>query len=581
MEVAASDRWFCCSWLRHKVPRNLREELYHLLRMMGPLLIAQILNYMLPFVVTMFCGRLSSEVMAGYGLATLTVNITTAATGLGLGHACDTLVAQTFGGKNLLRVGVIFQRGIIILLLFCLPCWGLLLNAQPILLLLGQDPEVTRIAQLYITAYFPAIPAMFLHYLQESYLRNQGIILPQMYTSAMANIASAVTNYVLLKVLNLGVNGSAAANTLSKIYACVFLFAYIRWKKLHKTTWGGWSVESLQGWGSFMKLAIPSTLMICFEWWIYEFGGFCAGILGRDELAAQHVLISVANMIYMIPLGIQAAACARVGNALGAGDTAGALLTCKLSLSLTAAFALVGGIALSFAKSVIGLIFTSDPQIISRVSHVMNIYCFHQFFDGIVAVCIGIFMGTGKQMIAAVSNFIGYYCIGLTLFLTLMFVAKMNILGFWLGLLICTVLQSTFYIFVIFRMNWKKITEEALKRAWAKTKVELLNTSNQSAEQPEHQDNSVDGYMQVTTDRHDGNPKTFIQENVDHLSVSQLIIRRGIAIFSVVGLLVVGVCVHFLLPLPESPLWKANFTMEVLNATYSPFQTSVTLLDSS
>lgn len=26
-----------------------------------------------------------------------------------------------------------------------------------------------------------------------------------------------------------------------------------------------------------MKLAIPSTLMTCFEWWVYEFGGFFAG----------------------------------------------------------------------------------------------------------------------------------------------------------------------------------------------------------------------------------------------------------------------------------------------------------------
>lgn len=35
------------------------------------------------------------------------------------------------------------------------------------------------------------------------------------------------------------------------------------------------------------------------------------------------------------PLGIQAAACVRVGNALGAGDTAGAILTSKVSLALS------------------------------------------------------------------------------------------------------------------------------------------------------------------------------------------------------------------------------------------------------
>lgn len=35
------------------------------------------------------------------------------------------------------------------------------------------------------------------------------------------------------------------------------------------------------------------------------------------------------------PLGIHAAACVRVGNALGAGNTAGAILTCKVALILS------------------------------------------------------------------------------------------------------------------------------------------------------------------------------------------------------------------------------------------------------
>ena len=38
-------------------------------------------------------------------------------------------------------------------------------------------------------------------------------------------------------------------------------------------------------------------------------------------------------------------------------------------------------------------------------------------------------MGTGKQKIPAVANFIGYYCIGLSLSVTLMFVAKLRVLG--------------------------------------------------------------------------------------------------------------------------------------------------------
>ncbi|XP_044211103.1 multidrug and toxin extrusion protein 1-like isoform X1 [Thunnus albacares] len=588
----SSDKFFCCRWVRHRVPLAHREELYHILRMTGPLLLSRILHYLLPFVVTMFCGRLGNEVMAGYGLASATINVTTAATGLGLGLACDTLVSQTFGGKNLLRVGVILQRGIIILLLFCLPCWGLLINSQAILLCLGQDPEVSRIAQLYITAYLPAVPAIFLHQLQVSYLQNQGIILPQMYTAAMANIANVVTNYVFLHWLGLGVSGSAAANTLSQIYICAFLFAYIWWKKLHVTTWGGWSVESLQEWGSFMKLAIPSTLMTCFGWWVYEFGGFFAGVLSEDELAAQHAVMMVSFITYMFPLGIQAAACARVGNALGAGDTARAILTSKVSLSLAGAFGVVEGLVLGFTKAVIGFLFTSDEKIIGLVSDLMSAYCFLQLFDGLVCVSMGIFLGTGKQKIPAVANFIGYYCIGLSLIVTLMFVAKLRIIGFWLGLLICVILQSTFYIIVIFKLNWKSMTEEAVIRAQKKTHVPLLNTAvlsdaagTNTAGQTATNGNSGDGYMSVSTEHHNGDTETQCghvvqQVKADRLSITQLILRRGLTMFVAVALLAVGASVHFLVPLPEIVTSEANFTMDWINTTYTPDQILSTVLDS-
>ncbi|XP_038159268.1 multidrug and toxin extrusion protein 1-like [Cyprinodon tularosa] len=578
----SSDKLFCCQWVRNKVPIAYRDELYHILRMTGPLLCSRILQYLLPFVVTMFCGRLGNDVMAGYGLASAAINITTAATGCGLSLACDTLVAQTFGGKNLLRVGVILQRGIIILMLFCLPCWGLLINAEQILLCMGQELEVARVAQLYITAFIPAVPAMFLYNLQVSYLQNQGIIMPQLYTAALANIVNLVTNYAFIYWMDLGVGGSAAANALSQIYICSFLFAYIWWKKLHVITWGGWSVESLQEWGSYMKLAIPSMLMTCFEWWVYEFGGFFAGMLSEDELAAQHAVIMIAFITYMFPLGIQAAACARVGNALGAGDTARALLASKLSLGLAVTFALVEGIVLGCTKTVIGYIFTSDENIADIVSNLMNAYCFLQLFDGLVCVCTGIFLGTGKQRIPAVANFIAYYCVGLTMSVVLMFIAKLRVLGFWLGLLICVVLHSTFYIIVIFRLNWKKMTEEAVKRAKKKTHLTLLGTDDllQNGDstanvQTANSGNSEDGYEPVKTQEHDGKSEikfgqALQQEMSSRLSTTQLIIRRGLTMLAAVGFLAVGTAVRVLVPLPETISISNNSTLDWINVTYAP-----------
>lgn len=44
-------------------------------------------------------------------------------------------------------------------------------------------------------------------------------------------------------------------------------------------------------------------------------------------------------------------------------------------------------------------------------------------------VCSGILVGSGMQKIAALSNLVSYYCIGLPVGVALMFAAKLRILG--------------------------------------------------------------------------------------------------------------------------------------------------------
>ncbi|XP_044077770.1 multidrug and toxin extrusion protein 1 isoform X2 [Siniperca chuatsi] len=610
-EVAAavSSKLFRCACVRRWLPLAYREELYQVLRLTGPLLLSRILNFLLPFVITIFCGHIGNAELAGYALASATINVTTTATGYGLAVACDTLISQTFGSKNMKRVGVILQRSSLILLLFCLPCWGLLINSHNLLLILHQEDEVARIAHLYAMAFLPAVPAMFLHQLQVAYLQNQGIILPQLYTAAAVNIFNLGANYVLIFSLQLGVIGSAIANSLSQIAICLLLFGYIRWKKLHLQTWGGWSIECLQEWGSYMKLAIPSALMIYFEWWIWEVGGFLAGVLGEVDLAAQHVLVEIGTIIYMFPLGIHVAACVRVGNALGAGNTTRAIATCKVALVLSGVLAVFQGFVIAGCKSVVGYIFTSDENIVAIVSENLTIYTFLQFFDALLCVCSGILVGSGMQKIAALSNLVCYYCIGLPVGIALMFAAKLRILGLWLGLFICVFLETGFFLVLIFKLNWKKVTHKAQLRAGKKVVViskRPVSTVLSETMVPDISDcpnthlctlkaqldgekaPKADGYSLVNTQDQElkadheagGNntnaggtegdaeqsKSTSNTKPQALLPVTQLILRRGLIFLGSVLILAIGVAFHIAFPAPEpSAQSRANFTLNWAN----------------
>ncbi|XP_043935414.1 multidrug and toxin extrusion protein 1-like [Protopterus annectens] len=226
-------------YIRRLVPLNFWEEVKLLSKLAGPVFVSQLMVFLISFVSSVFCGHLGKVELDAVTLAIAVINVTGISVGSGLSSACDTLISQTYGSKNLKRIGVILQRGILILLICCFPCWALFINTEQILLAVKQAKEVASLSQLYVKIFIPALPAAFTYQLLSRYLQNQGIILPQIICGFIANLLNALVNYIFIFVLHLGVVGSAAANTISQFLQAILLLIYIRWKKLHTATWGG------------------------------------------------------------------------------------------------------------------------------------------------------------------------------------------------------------------------------------------------------------------------------------------------------------------------------------------------------
>uniref|UniRef100_UPI003AAAEBDD multidrug and toxin extrusion protein 1-like n=1 Tax=Centroberyx gerrardi TaxID=166262 RepID=UPI003AAAEBDD len=548
----------CRRRIRGWIPAEYRSEIVQLLRLAGPVFISQLMAFLISFVSTVFCGHLGKTELSGVALAIAVINVSGVSIATGLASACDTLISQTYGSGNLKRVGVILQRGILILLLACFPCWALLINTEPILLAVRQSQEVARISQLYVKVFMPALPAAFMYQLQGRYLLNQGIIWPQVITGAMGNVLNAIINYVFLYPLDLGVAGSAAANAISQYFLAVFLYIYICWRGLHKATWGGWSLDCLQEWGPFIKLAIPSMLMICLEWWMFEVGGFLAGVISEVELAAQSVVYELATIAYMFPLGFSVAASVRVGNALGAGNIEQAKRSSKTAIICALIVSCFVGASLGIPKDVIGYIFTPEQDIIQRVADVMIMYGFFHLMDAIAGVTGGVVRGAGKQLIGALCNLVGYYFIGFPIGVSLMFAANMGIVGLWSGLIICVSLQSMFYIVFLCKLNWKKATEEALERAGVQItrENEMVGMENKALDVDQSQAqvkttpsicvSSEEGITdpEVLGSGRGGATTTTVGVV---LSVRQLVVRRGLTTLLMVLILVAGIFISELL----------------------------------
>ncbi|XP_041054070.1 multidrug and toxin extrusion protein 1-like isoform X2 [Carcharodon carcharias] len=523
------------------------KEAKELSRLAGPVFFSHLMVFNISVVSSIFCGHLGKVELDAVSLATAVINISGISIGVGLSSACDTLVSQTFGSKNLKRIGVILQRGILILMIACFPCWALFINIKQILLAFKQSPEVANLTQLYVKIFIPGLPATFIYELESRYLQNQGIILPQIFTGFAANIFNAVINYILLYVLMLGVPGSAAANVVSQYCQGILLFIYIRWKKLYVGTWTGWSTDCLQEWGRFIQLAVPSMLMMCIEWWTYEIGIFLAGLVSEVELGAQAIIYQVLSAAYMIPLGYNVAVAVCVGNALGAGNPERAKTCAKVALLCAGCCALVIALILAAIKDVVGYIFTTDKEIIRMVAHLDPLIATYHFFDAVTCVSTGVVIGSGKQKLGAIVNLIVFYAIGYPIGISLMFAAKLGILGLWSGMFTAVIVQVIFFQTVIFKLNWKKTSDQARVNAGVKNNVDSSNSPSGGqievifTEKIEEVENNID--IEQLIDESSMTPSGITVGDV--LPMKQLIIRRGLAFLSGPLILAIGLVIHF------------------------------------
>ena len=62
----------------------------------------------------------------------------------------------------------------------------------------------------------------------------------------------------------------------------------------------GWSWESLEEWGQFLKLGIPGMIMLCLDWVSFEISAFVLGSINEVELAINGILINYLSFCFMV-----------------------------------------------------------------------------------------------------------------------------------------------------------------------------------------------------------------------------------------------------------------------------------------
>nr|CAB3446414.1 unnamed protein product [Digitaria exilis]CAB3503326.1 unnamed protein product [Digitaria exilis] len=272
----------------------------------GPLVAGFLLQYAVQMVSVMFVGHLGELALAGAAVAASFAAATGFGLLLGMVSGLDTLCGQAFGAGEHRQLGVHKQRAMLVLSLVSVPVAALWACAGKVLALCGQDPEIAAAAGSYIRWLIPALFAFGPLQCHVRFLQAQNLVVPVMLSSGAAALGHPAVCWLLVRRLGFGFRGAALANGVSYVANLLFLALYVRFSPSCKTTWQGFSREALRGIAGFLKLAMPSALMMCIEGWSFELLLLLSGLLPHPKLetAGLSICFSISAIAFMVSSGL-------------------------------------------------------------------------------------------------------------------------------------------------------------------------------------------------------------------------------------------------------------------------------------
>ncbi|KAK8318414.1 hypothetical protein V6Z12_A13G172500 [Gossypium hirsutum] len=401
-----------------------------------PMVLSNVFYFSITMVSVMFAGHLGEVELAGSTLANSWATVTGFAFMTGLSGALETLCGQGFGAKIFLHYFLLFSIIISVL-------WSF---TEPILVLLHQDPEISRAAAVYIKY---LIPGLFAYgFLQNilRFLQTQSVVIPLVVFSAVPLVMHFGIVYGLVNRTSVAYKGAPMAASISIWISFLLLALYVLFANKFQNTWTGFSLESFRYIIRNSKLALPSAAMVCLEFWALEILVFLAGLMPNSKITTSLIAICVntENIAYMITYGLSAAGSTRVSNELGAGNPNRAKHAMTVTLKLSILLALVVVLTIALGHDI-------------RPGFFM--------IDAIQGVLSGVARGCGWQRLALLVNFGAFYFIGMPIASVLSFKFKLHVKGLWIGLICGLSCQACTLVLITFYRKWTKyeVSEENVK----------------------------------------------------------------------------------------------------------------------
>ena len=378
-----------------------------LLRLAGPVVLANVFQTVYQLTDTFWVGRLGAVAVAAVSFS-FPVIFLFIAIGAGVTIAGTILVAQAEGAGDARRVDYVAGQtyAIVLLLAVLLSAAGYAL-AEPLLALMGADPEVLPPAAEYLRLSYLGLPFVFGYFVFQALLRGVGDVTTPLYIVG----GTVLLNFLLdpLFILGwgpvpaLGVAGAAAA-TISTQGLAAALGAWLLFtgRRPIRVRLGDLRPDPALA-RRIAELGFPASV---------EQGMRALGLtvlvtlvagFGSDAVAAYGVGTRIFSFVLIPALGLGLATSAVVGQNVGAGQRLRARQTATVGAWIAfGTLTVAGALAFAFARPLVAAFVPGDEAVIASGARFLRIMSPTWGFIGAQVVIGGGFSGAGRTYVSMV-----------------------------------------------------------------------------------------------------------------------------------------------------------------------------------
>lgn len=409
-----------------------------------PLVGIQLAQAAIGITDTLMVGQLGAAELAALTLATAFF-FSLFIVGLGLTQAVLPLAAEAQGAEDPIMLRRTIRMGFWVATGYTFIALLILFNTEAILLFAGQAPETVAHASGYISiAQWALWPMLLFMNLRAFYtvLDRANIMFAINIVGVLVNIG---LNYMFIfgnwGAPELGVEGAAVATlgtAILTLAGMVLLSLYDTRMKGFEIYGRFWRVDA-EILRRIIRLGSPIGMTLLAEVGLFTAATILIGRIGTLELAAHGIVMQLASLSFMVPLGLSNVTTTRVALAYGRRNTEDLRRASYTTIVLAVGFMSVAALLfLAMPESLISVFLDSSGEDTMAVVALAVPYLFlaalFQLFDGAQAVAAGALRGMQDTRVPMVIAIFSYWIAGLGTGYVLAFPLGLGGIGIWAGL---------------------------------------------------------------------------------------------------------------------------------------------------